>query len=63
MFKGFAGRFHQNGFVELKEDEEKLYRLPPMSISKSIPLHIQAFEDFTTKGPHDTEIVHTGPGQ
>ena len=61
MFKGFAGRFHQNGHIELKEEEEKLYRLPPMSISKTIPLHIQVFENFTTKGPHDTEIVHTGP--
>jgi phospholipase C len=53
----FAERTH-NGFIELDEDDEKLYRLPPMSSSNVIPVVVRAFDAYTTRGPNNTLIVH-----
>lgn len=54
----FAGRSHDNGFFELAEDEEKLFRLPPMSEGA---IFINVFDAYTSSGPHGTTLVHSSP--
>ncbi|HEV7912417.1 MAG TPA: alkaline phosphatase family protein [Albitalea sp.] len=53
----FAGRTHE-AFIELAEDEERFFRLPPMSAG---PVFIDAFDAYTTRGPHDSIVFHSGP--
>jgi phospholipase C len=57
----FAGRIHQNGMIKLDVEEEKLFRLPPMSSSKVIPVVVEVFDAFETMGPHGTFVFHDGP--
>jgi phospholipase C len=53
----FAPRSH-DAFIDLKPDEEILYRLPPMSNG---PVLISAFDNFFTNGPHGT-VIHSTAG-
>jgi phospholipase C len=53
----FAGRTHST-FIELNQNEEKLFQLPPISIG---PVIVRVFDAFRTKGPNNTTIFHSGP--
>jgi hypothetical protein len=61
-----AGQHHAGQFtplqhsanIELEPEEERLYQLPPMSRG---PVFVRAFDNFSTKGPRGTTVMHTGP--
>src|SRR6266508_6937074 len=53
----FTQRTH-DAIIELAPDEERLYRLPPMSNGVVI---IRAFDAYFTKGPHGEPIPHNSP--
>src|SRR2546423_6758125 len=53
----FAGRTH-SALIELAPNEERLYRLPPMSNG---PVFVNAFDAYITNGPHGEVISHNSP--